>query len=465
MRRRTVLAGGVLASALALTGTFPAFAAPLSPDKAREVDAIAAEVLAATGAPSASVAIVEDGEPVYAKAYGLARLSPAVPATTSTRYGIASVSKQFTAAAILLLVEDGKVSLDDPVGRYVPGLTDGDRITLRQVLSHTAGYRDYWPQDFVFEAMRAPTTQQKILDGWARIPLDYPPGEQWRYSNTGFVIAGLVVEKVAGEPLFAFLKRRIFDPLGMSGVTEDDSKALSPPDAGHYTRYGLGPVVAADKEGPGWLFGAAELAMSPSDLARWNWAMIRRELLKPASWEAMTTSVELSSGAPAGYGLGVSVKVRDGVTSISHGGMLSGVLTSNTVWPGEKRAVTVVSNADFGEPQTAISQRIAFLLRPSTGATATARTLVAQLQAGTIDQALLTANGKAWFTAARLADFKRSLFPLGPLRMLEGQGVQVRGGMTWHGFDAAFGGRTLSVSMRLTPDGRVEQFLIGPKAG
>lgn len=461
MRRRTVLMGGVLSLVLAV----PALAAPLAADKAGQVDAIAREVLAATGAPSASVAIVEDGELAYAQAYGQARLSPSVPATLSTRYGIASVSKQFTAAAVLLLAEDGKLSLDDTVGKYVPGLTDGDRITLRQVLSHTAGYRDYWPQDFVFEAMRSPTTPQKILDGWAKIPLDYPPGEQWRYSNTGFVIAALVVEKVSGEPLFAFLKRRIFDPLGMTGVTEDDSKALSPPDAGHYTRYGLGPVVLADKEGPGWLFGAAELAVSPSDLARWNQAMIRRELLKPASWAAMTTSVDLSNGTPAGYGLGVSVRVRDGVTTISHGGMLSGVLTSNTVWPSEKRAVTVISNADFGDPQTAISQRIAFLLRPSTGAASTARSLVAQLQAGAIDSSLLTANGKAWFTAARLAAFKTSLAPLGPLRMLDGQGVQVRGGMTWHGFDAAFGTRTLSVSMRLTPDGKVEQFLIGPKAG
>jgi len=462
MRRRTVLAGGL---ALALMLAAPVLAAPLSPDKTREIDAIAREVLAATGAPSASVAIVEDGELAYAQAYGQARLSPAVPATTTTRYGIASVSKQFTAAAVLLLVEDGKVSLDDPVGKYISGLTEGDKVTLRQVLSHTAGYRDYWPQDFVFEAMRTPTTSQKILDGWARIPLDYPPGEQWRYSNTGFVIAGLIVEKVSGEPLVAFLKRRIFDPLGMTGVTEDDTKALSPPDAGHYTRYGLGPVVLADKEAPGWLFGAAELAMSPSDLARWNRAMIRRDLLKPASWEAMTTSVDLSSGVPAGYGLGVSIKVRDGDVSISHGGMLSGVLTSNTVWPAEKRAVSVIANADFGDPQTVISQRVAFLLRPSTGATATARSLVAQLQAGRIDPALLTDNGRAWFTPARLADFGRSLAPLGPLRMLEGQGVQVRGGMTWYGFDAAFGARTLSVSMRLTPDGKVEQFLIGPKAG
>lgn len=476
MRRRTVLAGG-----LSLASSGPAFPGQalgaITPERApfpretafpletvRQIEAIVAEVLAATGAPSASIAIVEDGEIAYAQAFGLARIAPSVPATAATRYGIASVSKQFTAAAILLLAEDGKLSLDDPVGKYVAGLTGGEAITLRQVLSHTAGYRDYWPQDFVFEAMRAPTTPQAILDGWARIALDYPPGEQWRYSNTGFVIAGLVVEVVASEPLHRFLQRRIFAPLGMSGVAEDDGRPPAAPAASHYTRYGLGPVTPADKEAPGWLFGAADLSMSPSDLARWNRAMIRQALLSPASWAAMTTPVDLAGGVLAGYGLGVSLRIEDGATVVSHGGMLSGVLTSNTVWPAERRALSVVVNADFGDPQAAISRRIACLLRPSTGAAATARTLVAQAQAGRIAPDLLTANARAWFTAARLADFRDSLSPLGPLRMLDAQGVQLRGGMTWHGFDAVFGRRTLSVSMRLAPDGKVEQFLIGPKA-
>ncbi|MDB5456381.1 MAG: serine hydrolase, partial [Caulobacter sp.] len=379
------------------------------------------------------------------------------------RYGIASVSKQFTAAAILLLAEDGKLSLDDKVGQYVPGLTAGDRITLRQVLSHTAGYRDWWPQDFVFAAMRRPITPQGVLDGWARIPLDFEPGTEWQYSNTGFVIAGLVVEKVSGRPLTQFLQERVFTPLAMTGVTEDDTGPLKSPDAQNYTRYGLGPVVPADKEAPGWLFGAAELAMRPKDLALWNISLMNRALLSPASYLAMTTPVALNSGAPTRYGLGVSLATIDGRRRVSHGGALSGVLTDNRVWPDDKLAVTVIVNADYGSAQSAIADRLAFLLLPSTGAAAAARTLVGQLQAGRLDATLLTPNGQAFFTPAVRADFAASLAPLGPLRDLNAGGVQKRGGLTYYGFDAVFGGRTLAIAMRTAADGKVEQFLIGPK--
>ena len=113
---------------------------------------------------------------------------------------IGSISKQFTAAAILLLAEQGKVSLDDPVSKFVPNLTRGDKVTIRQLLSHTSGYQDYWPQDYVPPFMLQPVTADKILDLWARKALDFDPGTQWQYSNTNFVIAGLIVEKASGEP-------------------------------------------------------------------------------------------------------------------------------------------------------------------------------------------------------------------------------------------------------------------------
>ena len=115
------------------------------------------------------------------------------------RYSIGSISKQFTATAILLLQEQGKLSLDDPVGKYIPGLTRGDEVTIRQILSHTSGYQDYWPEDYVMTPMLGPETAQQILDTWAKKPLDFEPGTQWQYSNTNFVIAGRIVEKVTGE--------------------------------------------------------------------------------------------------------------------------------------------------------------------------------------------------------------------------------------------------------------------------
>ena len=114
-----------------------------------------------------------------------------MPATTEMRYSIGSISKQFTAAAILLLAEDRKLSLDDKVAQWLPGLTRANDVTMRQVLSMTSGYQDFWPQDYVMPPMMLPTTAQQIMNGWAKIPLDFEPGTKWQYSNTNYVIAGV----------------------------------------------------------------------------------------------------------------------------------------------------------------------------------------------------------------------------------------------------------------------------------
>ena len=163
----------------------------LSADLTEKIDKVANETLAKTGVPSASVAIVKDGQIVYTKAYGDARLDPKTPATPQMRYSIGSISKQFTAFAILLLQEQGKLSLDDKVAKFIPELTRANEVTIRQLLSHTSGYQDFWPQDYVMPMMMQPTTAQKILDMWARKPLDFDPGTKWQYSNTNYVIAGV----------------------------------------------------------------------------------------------------------------------------------------------------------------------------------------------------------------------------------------------------------------------------------
>src|SRR5674476_1192667 len=234
------------------------------------IDSAAREVLARTGAPSASIAVVRDGKIAYMNAYGSARLEPAMPATSSMRYSIGSVSKQFTATAILLLAERHKLSLDDKVGRFLPELTRANEVTVRQILSMTSGYQDYWPQDYVMPPMLKPTTARTIVNEWARKPLDFEPGTKWQYSNTNYVIAGLIVEKVSGMPLVDFLRKEIFTPLHMASVLITDDAALGPTEPERYLRYALGPVRVAPKEGKGWLFAAGELAMTASDLARWT---------------------------------------------------------------------------------------------------------------------------------------------------------------------------------------------------
>ncbi|MDQ3907396.1 MAG: beta-lactamase family protein, partial [Acidobacteriota bacterium] len=226
----------------------------LTEDVRQNIDKIATQTLSRTGVPSASVAVVKDGRIVYEQAYGDARLDPRVPATTKMRYSVGSISKQFTATAILMLAEEGKLSLDDPVGKFLPNLTRANEVTIRQLLSHTSGYQDYWPQDYVPPFMLQPITAEKILDLWARKPLDFEPGTKWQYSNTNYVIAGLIAEKASGTPLLEFLQRRVFAPLKMESVVNIDQTKLGETDPTGYMRYALGPLRPAPKEGKGWLF-------------------------------------------------------------------------------------------------------------------------------------------------------------------------------------------------------------------
>jgi D-alanyl-D-alanine carboxypeptidase len=233
----------------------------------KKIDKVVMDALSKTGVPSVSVAIVKNGQIAYLHAYGNARLDPKTLAKPEMRYSIGSISKQFTAAAILLLQEQGKLSLDDKVSKFIPGLTRADEVTVRQLLSHTSGYQDYWPQDYVMPMMLRPVDARKILDTWARKPLDFDPGTKWQYSNTNYVIAGLIVEKVSGEPLLQFLQQEIFTPLKTKSVADTDKVKLGDTDPTGYMRYALGPARPAPKEGSGWLFAAGELAMPAEDLA------------------------------------------------------------------------------------------------------------------------------------------------------------------------------------------------------
>ena len=182
--------------ALALPGIAAAQSqATFSPALKARIDSAVVAAMKTSGAPSVSLAIVQGGQLAYARAYGNAHVSPALPATPSMRYSIGSVSKQFTATAVLMLAEQGKLSLDDKVSRYLPGLTRADEVSIRQLLSMTSGYQDYWPQDYVMEPMKRPTTPREIMDTWAKKSLDFDPGTKWQYSNTNYVIAGAIVER------------------------------------------------------------------------------------------------------------------------------------------------------------------------------------------------------------------------------------------------------------------------------
>jgi D-alanyl-D-alanine carboxypeptidase len=439
----------------------PLLAAPLNPAQLAQIDRIAGDALAQTGVPSASIAVVTDGRLQFAKAYGRQRSDGSAPTTTAA-YPVASMSKQITGAAILLLAEEGKLSLDDRVSKYLPELTDADRITIRQLLSHTSGYRDYWPQNYAFSAMFSPVRPQGILDRWAKQPLDFAPGSQWQYSNTGFVAAGLIVEKVSGEPFMRFLQRRVFQPLGMK--VGDADLDLTRADAQPFTRYALGPVRAATPVSPGWLYAAGQLAASPSEWAKWSVARIDRKLMKPESWAEQEREVMLADGKGTRYGLGVFTDEVRGRKRIHHGGAAVGYLSEDRVYPADRAAVLVFVNADFGDAHTTIADRIEGMILGQDPDTAAARALFDALRRGEPDRSRYTANFNAYLTPQVLADHRASLMPLGePESFVRLRPARLRGGFSSEVFEVRYPGRKLTISMRAEPGGgKVEEFLIYP---
>ena len=453
-------------SAAILLTAAAGFAAQLPSATAAKVDQIAAKALAESGAPSVSLAIVQNGQIVYQKAYGHARLNPAVDARPEMRYSIGSVSKQFLAGAVMLLVKDGKLSLDDPVARYLPDLTRAREVTLRQLLSHTSGYRDYYPQDYVAPFMQQPVTAESILDRWARKPLDFDPGTRWQYSNTNFVVAGRIVERVTGKPFFAFLSQRILQPLAITSAIDLGAQGMADSDAAGYTRFALGPARPAPPEGRGWLFAAGELAMTAHDLALWDISLMRHTLLTPALLDTMTTPVRLRNGTPTDYALGVGVSDDHGHPRLSHGGAVSGFVSLNTVWPDQGAAIVVFANEDGSAAPGSVTNQIAPLLLTeaedpnAAQALKQARDIFDGLTRGAMDSKLLTANAAAYFTNQVLADAAISLKALGPLESLKQTSVELRGGMTYRHFQVKFKDKSLHLSTLTMPDGKLEQYLI-----
>jgi D-alanyl-D-alanine carboxypeptidase len=417
-----------------------------------------------SGAPSVSVAVVRDGKVAFAKAFGNARNDPRRPADEQTRYAIGSVSKEFTAAALLMLQQQGKLSLDDKVSKYFPDLTRASEVSIRQLLTHTAGYEDYAPQDYIIPAWTKPTTSQAILDTWAKKPLNFDPGTRWQYSNTNYVLAGEIFEKVSGAPLVTYLKQTFFDPLGMASA--GDCSAASPSDAQAYTRYGLGPARAVAREANGWYFAAGELCMTPSDLAEWDIALLGRRFLSAESYAQWTHEMRLANGDLTHYALGLQLGEINDIPTVSHGGEVSGFLASNTLFPTRGAAIVLLSNQDGINLIGPLSRQLAALMfvaesaEPSEKNTQQVKTILAALQKGKIDRSLFTDNANSYFTATALADLKSSLGKLGSLKSVRPGREGLRGGMIYRSYRAEFAKKTLILSTYVTPDGKIEQYLV-----
>jgi D-alanyl-D-alanine carboxypeptidase len=432
-------------------------------------------VMATTHVPSAQVGIVQNGKITYVEAFGLARLSPPQPATTQMHYAIGSISKQFTVAAVMLLQEQGKLSIDDPISKWFPELTRAKEVTLRNLMSHTSGYSDYAPQDYTIPEWTVATSADKIVHQWATKPLDFDPGTQYQYSNTNFNIVGLIVQKVAGEPFWSFLKSHVLQPVGLPNAIDLDTQHAQLEPTGYF-QHGLSPPRPAVVEAAGWYFADGEMAMPVSDLLTWDISVMNETLLSRASYAAMEAPTHLKNGLYSNYGLGLEIGAMNGHRSLEHSGEVGGFVAQNTVLPDDKVAVVVLTNQEASDAASSINKAILDLLIPGAAAeisspqqTAAAEQLVQKilvgLQNGRIDRSRFTPNANFYFDKAAIEDYASSLRPLGAISAVKQSRAELRGGMRHLLFKVEFAnGRKVDINSYWTSDGKVEQYLVGPES-
>lgn len=341
-----------LAACLALSLTLAACGRSRS-TSTTPVDAIDSLFTAfdAPGMPGASVVVIRDGEVIVRKSYGLADVDSGKAVTPATNFRLASLSKAFTATATLLLVADGKLALSDPASKYLPELPSHARdVTLRHLLTHTSGLRDY--EEFVPDTQ---TLQVKDIDALKLIAaradkLSFAPGSEWKYSNSGYALLALVVERVSGERYAMFLQRRIFEPLGMHNTVafEDGVNLVTSRAYGHRVRGDS--VRRTDQSNTSAVLGDGGIYSSIDDLALWDAALARGTLIPDSLWREATTPYRLTDGRATEYGYGWFVDQFEGHVRHRHHGETRGFTNSIYRFPEQRLTTIVLTNRSDSAP-------------------------------------------------------------------------------------------------------------------
>jgi len=349
-------------SAAALTlGAVPAARAQRTPQeiaaRQRFVDSLFS-VFAAPGVPGASVVVVQDGRVVLRRAFGLARLEPRTAATPRSDYRLASLTKQFTAMAVMILAEKHRLSFDDSVSRYLPSLPACARgVTIRHLLNHTSGIWAY--EDFVPDSQTYQVKDRDVLQLIGRADsLYFPPGSAYRYSNTGYALLALVVERVSGVPFALFLKRHIFIPAGMRNtVAYQEGISTVPHRAFGFTAEGA-HFLPTDQSNTSAVLGDGGIYMSVDDLVRWHLALERSQFVRPATQRLAWTPATLTNGTATTYGFGWRLDRDTRGLRVWHDGETRGFTNGIVRYPDQRLMVAVLTNRTGGAPWD-LAQRVA----------------------------------------------------------------------------------------------------------
>lgn len=314
--------------------------------------------------PALSLAVIHDGETVVAKGYGLANLEWNVPARADTVYEIGSLTKSFTASAILMLVEAGQIHLDEGIGKHIPNTPPAwDHVHVRHLLAHTSGIRSYTEGTDILPLFRNDHIQEEILRSVIDLPLDFIPGEEWAYSNTGYYLLGMILERVSGRSYWEFLAERIFEPLGMTATRPSSPKTIVSHRASGYnlTQDGLENRDAITSTSA---WSAGSLLSTVLDMAKWDAALCSHDIHDRSTLEQMWRSEKLNNGLDTIYGFGWLVDDMCGHKHIWHNGGTAGFHVTFSRFIEEKLSIVLLTNLADADPES-IASGVAGLFIPA----------------------------------------------------------------------------------------------------
>lgn len=314
------------------------------------IAAIASGALVQQNVPGISVAVSEHGRVVYARGFGRRSLDDGLPVDAETTFRIGSITKQFTAASIMLLVQAGKIHLDDRLAAYLPNAPHANEVTLRELLTHTSGIPGYTELEGFDAAAKLPATPAQVVATVARAPLAFAPGTDWEYSNTNFILLGMVIEKVSGEPYEQFVTDHILTPLHLAHASFWNPLLVEHDAAVGYSSMPFEPVLHTLDWNWDWAWAAGGLNTDAADLARWDAALDSGRVVTAASFAEMSTPQHLKNGKNTHYGFGLGIGTFLQRKVVAHSGGVPGFITENLTIPHDGVAVVVFGNSDSFQP-------------------------------------------------------------------------------------------------------------------
>jgi CubicO group peptidase (beta-lactamase class C family) len=438
-------------------------------DISNKVDSFVQASMRQQRIPGLALAVMRDGQIIKAQGYGLGNIELNVPVSPQTVFQSGSVGKQFTATGVMMLVEEGKVGLDDKVTKYFPGAPDSwNKITVRNLLTHTSGLKDYTDKNFDY---RQDYTEEDLLKILQTLPFDFASGDKWSYSNSGYMLLGILIHKVAGEFYGDFLQERIFKPLGMTTTRIISEEDIVPNRAAGY-RLVKGVIKNQEWVSPSLNTTAdGSLYFTVLDLAKWDAALYTEKLIKRTTLADMWTPVKLNDGKTYPYGFAWRVHEMNGHKLIEHGGSWQGFTTGISRYVDDKLTVVVLCNLDsrHARPEEIIhgvaGLYVPALTPPSPAkpiedkepqVTALFRDLLRKIEDEKADPGVFTDDARKKLFPDRVKEFQEALEDFGPAKAVDLLERKEEAGLRSYVYRLTFeDGRVVKLNLKLTGDNKI----------